>query len=135
MSEMKAVIAAIKKMLTDLSKLDDEQLEGVMNGTLKFKCESAARKAPSPTKGGARSESALDDAAFEQHKAALLAGASRAEATRYLDQVGMKVIELKRFAKYLDLKNVPTSGKDNITKAIVDQTVGYRLDSKAVYEP
>jgi hypothetical protein len=52
---------------------------------------------------------------------------------RYLENLKMKVADLKGFAQYLGLKNVPASGKDNITKAVVDQTIGFRLDAEAVY--
>jgi hypothetical protein len=44
----------------------------------------------------------------------------------------MKVADLKRLVKYLNLKGAPTK-KDDMIKFIVNQTIGFRLDSDAVY--
>jgi hypothetical protein len=131
--ESKKVIDAIKKILTDLSKLDDDLLAQVIDGTVKFKCEFPKAKSV----GNADKKSGPSDVSslpFEEYKTALCSCTSRAEATEYLTGLKLKVAELKQFAKYLDLKDVPPSGKAAILKAIVDQTIGFRLDSKAVFK-
>jgi hypothetical protein len=130
--ESKKVIDAIKKILTDLGKLDDQQLEQILDGSMEFKCESPkAGKAKRSSASGPLAEPVFDPV-FEERKTALLACTSRAEATTYLTGLKMKVVDLKEFAKYLNLK-VPASGKDAILKAIVDQTVGFRVDAQAVF--
>jgi hypothetical protein len=120
--ESKKVIDAIKKILTDLSKLDDQQLTQVIDGSAKFKCEFP--KAESAEKS---------ELPFEEYKAALLSCTSRADGMTYMESLGLRVAGLKEFAKYLDLKKVPPSGKAAILKAVVDGTIGFRLDSQATF--
>jgi hypothetical protein len=128
--ESKKIIDAIKKILTDLSKLDEQQLEQIIDGSMKFKCEFPKARGTDKTNGS--SATSVFAPAFKEYKTALFSCTSRTDATKYLSGLKMKVSDLKQFAKYLNLK-VPASGKDAILKAVVDQTVGFRLDSQAVF--
>jgi hypothetical protein len=129
MASTKIIIDAIKKILTDLSKLDDEQLAQVVDGTLEFKCEPTKKPSSRKSPEISQSKGAFDKVFFEQYKEKILASTSRVSAMEYLKALNLKVAELKEFANYLELRKVP-SKKEDIVKFIVDNTIGFRLDAQ-----
>jgi hypothetical protein len=122
MSDTKKVCDALMKLLIEVSKLDGEQLNGIIGGTIKIKLESTEKPLP-PSKV---------DADVDGLKKAILASTSRAAAILEIEKLGMNVTKLKAFAKDMSLKKISSlSGKENVIKAIVDQMIGYRFDANA----
>jgi hypothetical protein len=65
-----------------------------------------------------------------QARDALAGMSSREEGTSYLSSLGVK--ELKALAAQLDMRGVSSLKKADLVGKIVEQTIGYRLNSSAI---
>ncbi|WP_329103065.1 Rho termination factor N-terminal domain-containing protein [Micromonospora sp. NBC_01699] len=71
----------------------------------------------------------------EKVRADLISIGDRAAATRYLDDLGLKVPELRTLARELNIAIPSRVNKPDVVAAIVQWTVGRRLDSAAISRP
>lgn len=114
--ETKKIIDAIRKFLTEVSKLSDGQLEQFINGDLAFKFETT--------------KATLD---YEKFKCELYNCTDRVQGVAYLNKTKMTGPQLKEFAKHLKCSLFGATKKADIITQIVNGTVGARSDTAAVH--
>lgn len=122
--ETKKVIDAIRKILTEVGKLSDEQLEQFIVGDLAFKFEV---KKPGPVPKPPKPS--LD---FESLEKGLYNCTDTQQAISYLNDTKLTVTKLKEFAKHLKCSVFGAAKKDDVIKQIVNGTVRARADAAAI---
>jgi hypothetical protein len=144
MTDAKLSLAVLQQIADFLRDLPEADLTDVAEGRARLTLIPAGASAPrvprsrstgarrSPASGrsstsGASAASVVD---MGQARDALAGMSSRDEGRRYLSLLGVK--ELKALAAQLDMRGVSSLKKADLVDKIVEQTIGYRLNSSAI---
>ena len=128
MAEMKQVIQVLRDILSDLAKLNDEQLQHLLDKTAKFKYFDASEV--TKTK---KNKVTIDEPTMNTWKEQLFACKSKDEALQYVDGLKLTGEGLKTFAKFLHCGLFGASRKAQIVTAIVNGTVMAKLNAEAIH--
>lgn len=120
--------AVLLRVAEFLRKLPPDQLVELADGTAKLSVEP---------KGGRRPARAAAPPPMpaDQVRAELVRIGDRAAARRWLEDQGLKNDQLRALARALDVAVTSKTRKDAMLDAIVQTTVGRRLDFEAVSRP
>jgi hypothetical protein len=116
--------ALLLRVAEFLRSLKPDELDALESGEARLQVAFKTARAKAPTTLAVNAERVELD---------LKALQDRAAALRYLKDLGLKKPGLVELARRLD---VPITGKDTVTTIptkIVEQKVGHRLDSEAIY--
>lgn len=114
-------VALLRRYAEFTKKLTPEQLNGIVSGELKFALEGGKKQAVM----------SVDAGAIETQLSRL---DSREEAAAYIDSLRLTVPKLKAVARDLAVSLAGASVKEQIRDRIVEHTVGFRLNSRAIRE-
>lgn len=129
----KQIIDVIRKILTDLSKLDDEQMQNLLSGSAKFKYFDPSEVKPAKTKKEPKPKAVMDESTMSMWREQLFACQGKEEAIQYVESLPLTVAKLKEFAKYLRCGLFGAGKKDQIIVAIVNGTVMSKLNAEAIH--
>jgi hypothetical protein len=120
----------LMRLVELLRKLPAEQLAELYAGTATLE---VVGKAGRPAKKAAAK--VVLPVSADQVSADLAKIDDRAVATRYVEDLGIGVPQLRALAKELDIAVASKATKDVVVRAIVQWTVGRRLDFEAISRP
>lgn len=129
----KQVIDLVRKILSDLCKLGDDQIQNLLDGTAKFKYFDPNEVKPTEKKKIVKLKAAMDAPTMDAWKEHLFACQSKDEAIQYIESLPLTVANLKEFAKYLRCSLFGASKKAQIVTAIVNGTVMAKLNAEAIH--
>lgn len=130
MAEMKRVIQVLRDILSDLAKLDDEQLQHLLDKTAKFKYFDASEVAKTKTK---KNKATIDEPTMNTWKEQLFACKSKDEALQYVKGLKLTNEGLKAFAAFLHCGLFGAGKKEQMVAAIVNGTVMSKLNAEAIH--
>lgn len=129
----KQVIDLIRKILSDLSKLGDDQIQKLLEGTAKFKYFDSNEVKVTEKKRIVKTKVVMDDSTMSAWKERLFACQGKDEAIQYIESLPLTVANLKEFAKYLRCSLFGASKKAQVVTAIVNGTVMAKLNAEAIH--
>ncbi|GIH03165.1 hypothetical protein Rhe02_12320 [Rhizocola hellebori] len=118
------------KVAEFLRKLPDDQVDALLSGEARLELIPKGHRVAAPA--GAKKPAALDISA-EQVNADLKALNDRAAATKYLKDLKLAKAPLAELAKQLDVACASKDTAAIIMERIVEQKVGRRLSSDAIF--
>jgi hypothetical protein len=121
--------AVLLRVAEFIRTLPADQLADLAAGTARLQL------ADRPTPARATASPVPSPVSAEKVRADLTTIADRAAATRYLDDLKLKVAELRALARELDIAVASRATKPAIVHEIVQWTVGRRLNSAAISRP
>jgi hypothetical protein len=144
MTDAKLSLAVLQQIADFLRDLPEADLTDVAEGRARLTLipagsseprvpgarSTASRRSATSGRSAASGVSAASAVDMGQARDALARMSSREEGTRYLSSLGVK--ELKALAAQLDMRGVSSLKKADLVDKIVEQTIGYRLNSSAI---
>jgi predicted component of type VI protein secretion system len=131
--------AVLLRVADFIRTLPADQLADLAAGTAQL--QLAGRPTPAratatrATTTRASASAAASPVSAEKVRADLTSIGDRAAATRYLDDLSLKVGELRALARELDIAVSSRATKPAVVAEIVQWTVGRRLNSEAISRP
>lgn len=133
MAEMKQVIQVLRDILSELAKLDDAQMENLLNKTAKFKYFDPSEVKPTKTKKEPKPKVVMDEPTMTMWREQLLACKTKEDAIRYVQGLKLTNEGLKTFAAFLHCGLFGAGKKEQMITAIVNGTVMAKLNAEAIH--
>ena len=123
----KQVIDLVRKILSDLSKLDDGQIQNLLDGTAKFKYFD-----PNEVKPSKKNKEPMDESTMNMWRERLFACGNKEDALQYVKGLKLTNEGLKAFAAFLHCGLLGAGKKEQMITAIVNGTVMAKLNAEAI---
>lgn len=133
MAEMKQVIQVLRDILSELAKLDNAQMENLLNKTAKFKYFDPSEVKPTKTKKEPKPKVVMDEPTMTMWREQLLACKTKEDAIRYVQGLKLTNEGLKTFAAFLHCGLFGAGKKEQMITAIVNGTVMAKLNAEAIH--
>lgn len=129
----KQVIDLVRKILLDLSKLGDDQIQNLLDGTAKFRYFDPSEVKPTKTKKEPKPKVVMDEPTMTMWREQLLACKTKEDAIRYVQGLKLTNEGLKTFAVFLHCGLFGAGKKEQMITAIVNGTVMAKLNAEAIH--
>jgi len=123
-----ALVALLRKCADYLASVSTEEAEAIAQGEIELRISLNPRKGTRTPK----SIRALDDSSLRDISGKLRSLESRDEGHRLLEKVAPTKAALTSLARHLDITVRKGELSNDLTRRIIESTIGYRLASAAI---